>query len=301
MNAAGAVLSRRQTVILTHSGRLGNQIFQYAALRAFVTTDGPRLVLVDYDDLARTFTGVRARFLSTRRPADRLRLWMTYRRRHLTGEGLGLIRPDPHSGLPCLIRSGQVIDAIGYYQMEASSILSAARELEFAADVESEAVAAWQGWFGASEAPVAFVAIRRGDYLTHRVGFRAGGELGWVEDGSPVALDLDWYVRGMEELRALHRGIRFLVVTDDPAWCRRSLAGPDVVVSGRSPSVDLALMARCDAGVLSPSSLAWWGARFASDRSAGPFLAPEHWLGHRIGHWWPSTIAASHLTYRSAR
>jgi hypothetical protein len=297
---SGAAFAGVRTVVFRRSGRLGNQLFQYAALRAAIGQQGARLLLVDLDELAATFDDVDARFLSTRRSRDRAELVLRYRMRHLRGGALGKVRPDRASGVPRLVVPGPIAEARGYYQAEHAPAMAIARRLTFRTSVAAAATAAMTAWFGAPRSgPVAFVAVRRGDFLRHRVGVRPNGALGWVDEGLPVALGLDWYERGMTELRDLLPGVRFLVVTDDPAWSRDHLAAPDVIVSGLSAPVDLALMAQADAGVLSASSFGWWGARFAADRAAGPFLAPEHWLGHRIGGWWPPDIAASHLTFRS--
>jgi hypothetical protein len=88
------------------------------------------------------------------------------------------------------------------------------------------------------------------------------------------------------------------VTGDDPGWAEARLAGPDTVFSTLQAGEDLALMARCDAGILSASSFAWWAAWFADRRSDGPFLAPLHWLGHAIGEWWPEHVASTFITYR---
>ena len=150
---------------------------------------------------------------------------------------------------------------------------------------------------GTSTAPLAFVHVRRGDYLTHSVGRKPSG-LGWVDGGTPVALPATWYRERMEELRDTLPGVRFLIVGDDPVWAVRELAGRDTVTSDLDAPADLALLARCDAGILSASSFAWWGAWFARRQSDGPFLAPLHWLGHAVGEWWPENIATGSLAYR---
>lgn len=150
--------------------------------------------------------------------------------------------------------------------------------------------------------PVAFVHVCRGDYLNHAVGRRLdrnGREiLGWVQDGPPVALPAAWYRERMDEVRDAMPGVQFIIAGDDLAWAGAELAAPDTVLSELTASEDLALLARCDAGVLSASSFAWWGARFARQHSDGPFLAPLHWLGHAVGEWWPERIESAFLTYR---
>jgi hypothetical protein len=68
----------RATLVFPASGRLGNQLFQYSAVRSFMT-ERQRLVLVDFDDLDAVFTGVRAGRRSSASAIDRARLVCRYR------------------------------------------------------------------------------------------------------------------------------------------------------------------------------------------------------------------------------
>jgi len=294
-------LRRRATFVFPASGRLGNQLFQYSAMRAFLS-DEQRVILVDFDDLAATFDGIDAELRSTGVRQDRARLSLLHRARHLVRSPLGLVVQDPATHLPRWSVGGSVATVRGYYQRDHDGHAAHVGALRFRGSVAHAADAFLQDALsGHTGRPVAFVHVRRRDYLTHAVGRRIGRDgqevLGWVEDGVPVALPAGWYLERMEELRDLVPRVRFVLVGDDPVWAAAELAGPDTLVSTLDASADLALMARCDAGIVSASSFAWWGAWFASRHSDGPFLAPLHWLGHAVGEWWPEHVESSFLTY----
>jgi hypothetical protein len=117
------------------------------------------------------------------------------------------------------------------------------------------------------------VHIRRGDYL---------GLPGF----SMVKPDL-YYSRAMRYVRERVEGIRFLVVSDDLDWCRRSpLFEKDCLFAkfedaATAPLRELALMAQCRHNIIGNSSYAWWGA-WLNENADRMVIAPEHWiLGRR--------------------
>jgi hypothetical protein len=70
---------------------------------------------------------------------------------------------------------------------------------------------------------------------------------------------------------------RYLVVSQDPEWCRANLAGPDVVIVDDAPApIHLALLARCDHLILANSTFSWWAAWFQEPRG-GQVVAPKQW------------------------
>lgn len=289
---------RRATLVFPASGRLGNQLFQYSAVRTFMTAE-QRLVLVDFDDLAATFTDIDAELRSTLLARDRIRLRIVHRARHLIGSPLGLVVQDPATHFPTWSIPGSVATVRGYFQRDHAGHADHVGALRFRTEHSAAADAFLRDRLpGRAGAPLAFVHVRRGDYLTHAVGHKPTG-LGWVQGGTPVALPAGWYRDRMAELRDLLPGVRFVLVGDDPVWAEQQLGAPDTVFSHLSASADLALLARCDAGILSASSFAWWGAWFARHRSDGPFIAPLHWLGHSVSEWWPEHVRTDALTYRT--
>jgi hypothetical protein len=289
----------RATLVFPASGRLGNQLFQYSAVRSFMT-ERQRLVLVDFDDLDAVFTGVRAGRRSSTSASDRARLSFRYRSRRLFGSPIGLISADRAEQVPEWVEAGSVATVRGFFQRDGIGHAQHVGALKFRPEIVGAADTFLQQHLPArSRGPVAFVHVRRGDYLRASVGPKGDG-LGWVPSGPSVALSADWYRARMAEMRVRLPGVRFLLVGDDPGWARGHLSGADTVVSDQRPGVDLALLGRCDAGILSASSFAWWGAWFAKRNGGGPFLAPLYWLGHAAGDWWPVRSEVSWMEYRAS-
>jgi hypothetical protein len=131
----------------------------------------------------------------------------------------------------------------------------------------------------AARPQVAFVHVRRGDYVNH-----PRFELNLLENG--------YYHRAMDHLRAQHANaptLRFLVFSNDMAWTREQPLFRD------SPDVDfyqeplptaagaelqtLNDMASCEAGgVGANSAFSWWAAFLSSRRhSLAAFTFPDPW------------------------
>jgi FkbM family methyltransferase len=118
----------------------------------------------------------------------------------------------------------------------------------------------------------AFVHVRRGDYVGHRV-----HDVGLLADG--------YYAAAMALLRAKAADplLRFLVFSDDVAWCRQSplFAGADDVDffdDGDDAVLSLMTMAACElGGVAANSSFSWWAA-FLSSSPLRVLVFPLRWL-----------------------
>jgi len=135
---------------------------------------------------------------------------------------------------------------------------------------------------GPNPQPQCFVHVRRGDYLR------------FPDKDYPAALPASWYRQQIESIRQSQPSTRFLVFSDDIAFCRKEFFGIqnlDVVEAGVAQT--FLAMSLCDSAVLSASSLSWWGAKLASTTSAGPFIAPEHWFWWPREHWVDDTLRHS--------
>jgi hypothetical protein len=112
------------------------------------------------------------------------------------------------------------------------------------------------------------VHVRRGDYL--KPAFR----------GMLPVLSASWFESAAQIVRQRHGDVRFLVVTDDPAWARDRLRlpGPTEVASldhPSSPLDDLVLLSRCAHHVVSNSTFGWWGAKLST--AGGSVIVPTRW------------------------
>ena len=117
----------------------------------------------------------------------------------------------------------------------------------------------------------AFVHVRRGDYVGS-----AMHDVGLVPAG--------YYAAAMQLLRDKARDplLRFLVVSDDPEWCRQSGLFTDADVEffddGGDPVLSLMTMAACAlGGVAANSTFSWWAA-FLNSSPVKVIVFPLRWL-----------------------
>jgi hypothetical protein len=132
-----------------------------------------------------------------------------------------------------------------------------------------------------------FIHIRRGDYLY------------WPSIDSPAALPLCWYQKNMNLFRKKLQNPLFVVFTDDFLYVKEHFSSVrDVVVSELNDVDDLKLMAKCQHGILSASSYAWWAAYIAKNGNpSGMFIAPLYWAGHKKLRWFPPYMKSHWLQY----
>lgn len=105
------------------------------------------------------------------------------------------------------------------------------------------------------------IHVRRGDYT-------------YLQNYHPLC-SLHYYNKAME----LFPGHKFLVFSDDIAWCHKNINGPNVSYSEEaSPEEDLQLMSKCSHHIIANSSFSWWGAWLNPD----PYktvVVPSVWFG----------------------
>jgi len=130
--------------------------------------------------------------------------------------------------------------------------------------------------------PNAFVHVRRGDYLS----FSAYG----LDD---LNLPESFYRSAMDTLKARLGEVHLVFVTDDPAWVRERFADVEPKsIASFSPALDFAIMAECNAGVLSNSTFSLAAALLLNQPRL--IIGPRYWFGFRSGEWLPPRIRVDH-------
>lgn len=141
--------------------------------------------------------------------------------------------------------------------------------------------------------PWTSVHVRRGDNVTHPLGFH------------PLR-SAEYY---RNALASLPTAGSLIVFSDDPDWCEENFerdvgrrvdlffhgsARPreyaDRVAYETAPVldwVDVQLMAGCDRHVISNSTYAWWGAFLSTDRHP---VYPSNWYGWNIRDWTDASL-----------
>lgn len=110
---------------------------------------------------------------------------------------------------------------------------------------------------------------RRGDYLNYPTQY-------------PVQ-NLNYF---MKAVRQMPDDTKFLVFSDDIAWCKQNFPDIDnkfVCIEGNQDFEDLTLMSLCENNIIANSSFSWWGAYLNSKEGAIKVI-PAKWFGHAMSH-----------------
>lgn len=303
-------------IVIAATGGVGNQLFQFAAARAIARATG-RAVEVCYrrsdqtrarraflaarswirglgadadrryelarlargPDLLRIQSEARETTPEEDRAAGRSRgsLKQASRGRPLPGARV-LVEPDEVSAViadPTSVPPDRFIVVAGILAVDrfvAPQLESLRAAIRLPA--ESEYARRWLERIR-SMGPVVGVHVRRGDYLKPKFA------------DTIHLLRPSWYARGAEILRERHGGLSFVVVSDEPAWCRANLRlpGPTHLASGEHPTDpldDLAILAACRHHLVANSTFSWWGARLAAE--GGSQVVPRHWMKGSLLH-----------------
>lgn len=107
------------------------------------------------------------------------------------------------------------------------------------------------------------IHIRRGDYLSY-------------PDCHPVC-SVEYYSKAVK----LFPNEKFLVFSDDHTWCKRHLNfinwSPAI---GKSDEDELCMMSMCKGNIIANSTFSWWGA-YLNETKGKVVVAPSKWFGPR--------------------
>lgn len=247
--------------------RLGNQMFQYAAAHAVARRLGVRLT-VDVSEYFgrgawRGYQLWRFRKLGLSSvPVQHLR--MLRHRRPLT------IYQQKRPGYREEIEAvGDETEIRGFHQSERyfAAVAEEIRErFALAPFLDPRDVAALSERFRSR--PVASIHVRRGDYVGNPM----------FDLGDPDR----YYGSALERVLEREPDAAFVVLSDDPEWCRSwpLLRHFDVHIppSGkRDVLADLALLAWCRHHVIANSSFSWWGAWLGGNPEK-LVVMPDRWF-----------------------
>lgn len=300
-------------------GRLGNQMFQYAALCSLAE----RLrcnVMFAANTLGRRF-GIRGHWLGLDQREGSQDVQQNGVLRRAFGRGCGFYggrlverfepfvrhRWFPYSFSPrrenVLGEWREVYDErfheqtvgtwfTGWFQSERYFLADAEkvrRWFEPLPPVASKIKEQISGWPAEPREMVA-IHVRRGDYCQIRDTI-SDSSYGWM-------LPLEYYRAALDRVPA---EAPLALFSDDPDWVSEAFKGRECwIARGNDPVVDLLLMARCRWSVIANSTFSWWAAWLNSNPDK-VVIAPEFHLGYRIKQWVPDGIQVAGWTYLSAK
>jgi hypothetical protein len=282
-------------IIIRDGGRLGNQLFQYAAVKTLAQT-GQNLLLLGFEELESTFDHLDVKIINTRSPTrDRLQYYGLKKVARSLAQTKILTTMNDSSESATVDHHWGLLPHIHYidgsfFQGESFFDPQVLRALSLKEPLQSYAQRLLQEITQGRKTAV-FVHVRRGDYIH------------WPDRQHPAVLSATYYHKCLEMIYAKIDQPLFIFTSDDYPYVQDIFGKLDhVYVSKGSSLEDFALMANCPHGILSASSFSWWAAYFARcNHPESTFLAPEFWIGHRLRSWYPPFIESSFLTYVDVR
>jgi hypothetical protein len=132
-----------------------------------------------------------------------------------------------------------------------------------------------------------FIHVRRTDYLI------------WPFSCNPAVLKDKYYMQSVYFMIKKFKIKTFYVVSDDIKYCKILFKYiPNIKFVSKNVTDDLLLMGSIKFGILSASSLSWWGSYLSHMKfKTGFYLAPKYWAGHRQKKWYPKFIKTKFHQY----
>jgi len=236
---------------LGQMGRLGNQMFQFAALKGIAKQNGyefcfpPSKRSNEWTDhqLFEPFklgatTLLNVQFIDQDRP--------------IYPEGCFHFDEDLFNNCPDWISLQGYFQSEKYFKHIREDII---KDFEFRDEILEPAKKTISYW----KNPIA-LHIRRTDYVTNP---------------NHTALSMDYYERALSEF---DESFEVIIFSDEPQWCmEQKLFSSDrfMVSETGNNYMDLCLMTLCSGHIIANSSFSWWGAWLSNSKK---IIAPSGWF-----------------------
>mgnify|MGYP001311199883 FL=1 len=250
---------------LGHLGRLGNQMFQFAALKGIARNRGyeyclpPSNSTTEWKDHHQYYHAVgqgaaQHLLLQPFKLSNTSQLNLQYidKKRPVVQEGSFTFNEDLFNNCP------DWVDLQGFFQTE-KYFKHIRDELKKDFEFRDDISIPCKEMMAEIQEPVS-LHIRRTDYITNP---------------NHSALDLGYYEKALKQF---DRTSTIVVFSDDPDWCNeQELFASDrfLVAEENSAYVDLCLMTLCKGHIIANSSFSWWGAWLSDSELV---VAPEDWF-----------------------
>jgi hypothetical protein len=269
------------------SGRLGNQMFQYAAgvglarrIGAVLTLDGAKSdsSAKSRIQVIRSFSLSERCYYSGPSVAESLS--------RVLARSFGIQRPPlSKHGLPIIHETGLEFDPTIHERNEGCYLMGRWQSARYFEAVEmeirkifdlsrysSKAVREDEERICREPVPVA-VHLRRGDYATNARTLNRFG-----------LCTRPYYDAARQHLETAVRPSHYFVFSDDPAAAQAELSGwtNTTYVAGHTAEEDLWLIGQCKHAVISNSTFGWWGGWLIPPASGKIIVAPKQWFSEAM-------------------
>lgn len=241
------------TCLALGKNRLGNQLFQFAALRAVGLCTGYEIRVPSSRDLRLSlFPNCEYRVLG---PFDAKVLIHTYEQ-----PGFGF---DPE-----VFQIPDNTNLEGHFQSEKffkDFELTIRHDFTFESQIITNARTILMR-IDQSLDHLVSMHVRRGDYV--------------AKPNTHPVLPLTYYKHAMSLFPA---DAKFILLSDDLEWCKQKFLESNIYFADpQNDAIDLAIMTLCGGNIIANSSYSWWGAWL--NQFTRRVVAPKNWFGPKYQH-----------------
>ncbi|MCX7999565.1 MAG: alpha-1,2-fucosyltransferase, partial [Leptospiraceae bacterium] len=270
------------------SGRLGNQLFQYAFLQT-IKKEREKIVVYGFDELLEVFDGLQDIFpVRAKSKISKFLLYQFIKRfvkpfiyflvdikviSSLQVDYEYLLEKYRREKTSYTIKHGLLKNVLfvkeGYFQSEKFFKKECIKSLKIKEEYISKAKEFMSNI--PEKRKKVFVHIRKSDYGN----FRVFGK-------SPILpiqyfyTTIEWFLKNIEDSF-------FIFLSDEPETIKEEFHYlENKIISTNDYGTDFAIMSMCEYGILSPSSFGWWGAYFMKNKKkiSYPFIIHKKGVMH---------------------
>lgn len=240
-------------------GQLGNQMFQYAALRGIAANKNYEWCIPNHNEVVVDSLGNKLR----------IELFDCFELSGLNSNNIFLldqghaplaIEKQFHFDEDLYNLCSNEVSLYGFFQSEKwfSAIKNKIKEdFTFKKNILEPCEEIMEG----VKNPIS-LHIRRGDFL--------------INSGNHYNLQLDYYEKALSHFDS---DLNVIVFSDDPEWCNsQELFSDDrfLISEKNSSYIDMCLMSLCKYHIIANSTFSWWGAWLSGSEQV---IAPSKWFG----------------------
>ena len=282
-------------IIMVENGALGNQIFQYVAIRQ-ASNSRERIVLLGFDQLKEHFHfSKKVKFI------------------HIQSSSLRHLRSINYSKLSAVTRYIPWVRVIGETSF---AVLPTQRGLGIKIvypswfqnsryfDTDSSNSLFPDNLF-VSESEVVLESLGLDPHFLLALHIRAGDYRTWPSAEYPAIVSPEWFREQVATIRGNHPDIPVVAIGDDTEYIDEVLSEIPNSLNfskeyGGDTQTDFGLLSVCHYAVISASSFALWARYFAHQYDTkSKTIAPNFWIGHATHTWYPEYLRPSFITFAS--
>ena len=263
------------------SGRLGNQMFQFAFIFCTSKKLNVSFFIIDGDSEATRFYLPRYFVLDGFNPLlnSAQKVYFSFKKGKTT---------QFDSAMPPSTNLAQTFDNLVYqgYMQSEEYTLGMKKELKKMFKFKDEFLNDFKEGFGSLFANNKTIAIhiRRKDYTSF-----GDEELG----GKDLTLPLSYYENCLKKIDNVD-GYKVVFVSDDIQYVKKKMFPPQnnyYYADHDNMAIDFQIIQNADIAIVSNSTFAWWGA-YLNNKVNCTVYAPKYWLGFKVKHEHPKGITS---------